>query len=536
MTAHPQAAVNAATTRPPGASRLALVMPSVTDVIFLVVFVSLAFGSLSPRLLGDADTGWHIRNGERILATGSIPYADTFSYTMAGRPWYAWEWLYDAIAGALHRYAGLNAVVLASAFLIALTFALLFRWTLARSGHLLSVAVLLVLALMASSIHFLARPHLVSWLFMLVFWQLLDRYATAEPGSIGRLALLPPLMLLWVNLHGGFLLGLAIGWIYMAGETWNALFAPDLMERVRSKKRAQALGATWLLLGAATLVNPYGFALWTHIWQYLSNRYLMDHIQEFLSPNFHGAAERSFAAILLIALATLAANRRKMPATTLLLILFAVYLGLYAARNIPVASILLTVTIAPLLGGCIERQALSGTPGSRAFFARLNAFSTHMGSMDLRLRGHALPVLAVALGVWIAAHNGRLGAERVMSAAFDPEKFPASAIVFLDAEGIRQQVFNPDSWGGYLIYRLYPGYRVFMDDRHDFYGEEFVKDYVKVRNVEPGWQDVLTHWQVNWVLIKPGSTLANTLKEMPEWRVAHEDKVATLFARVRPIR
>ncbi|HKC70249.1 MAG TPA: hypothetical protein VKB60_01440, partial [Terriglobales bacterium] len=93
----------------------------------------------------------------------------------------------------------------------------------------------------------------------------------------------------------------------------------------------------------------------------------------------------------------------------------------------------------------------------------------------------------------------------------------------------------PDYWGGYLIYRLGPNYKVFMDDRHDFYGEPFVRDYIKVQHIQPGWQEVLDKNSVNWVLVPPDWTLANALKEMPQWRVLYDDHHAILFARLPPI-
>ena len=109
-------------------------LPSVSDLIFVVLLLSLSIGILAPRLLGDADTGWHIRNGELILTTHSITRVDPFSSTMQGKPWYAWEWLYDSAIGAVHRWSGLNGVVFVSALIIAVTFALMFRLALARGG------------------------------------------------------------------------------------------------------------------------------------------------------------------------------------------------------------------------------------------------------------------------------------------------------------------------------------------------------------------------------------------------------------------
>src|SRR5918911_1246087 len=94
--------------RPPSSSWSRFALPSITDLIFIVLLYSLSTGPMSVRLLGDAGIGWHIRNGELILQTHSITRVDPFSYTMGGQPWYAWEWLYDILIALLHHAFGLN--------------------------------------------------------------------------------------------------------------------------------------------------------------------------------------------------------------------------------------------------------------------------------------------------------------------------------------------------------------------------------------------------------------------------------------------
>src|SRR4029077_10192372 len=112
--------------------------------------------------------GWHIRTGEWILRTRSVPRVDSFSSLMSGKPWYAWEWLYEAGIGAIHRGLGLNGVVAFSALVIAFTFALVFRMMRKRGTSLPIAVAVLLLAVSASSIHFLARPHVVSWLLTVI--------------------------------------------------------------------------------------------------------------------------------------------------------------------------------------------------------------------------------------------------------------------------------------------------------------------------------------------------------------------------------
>ena len=183
------------------------VLPSVSDLIFVVLLLSLSMGSLAPRLLGDAGTGWHIRNGELILSTHSITRMDPFSSTMQGQPWYAWEWLYDAAIARLHGWYGLNGVVFGSAIVIAITFSLMFILAQARGGSLAGTVLLSLLAITSSSIHFLARPHILSWLLTLFWFHLLDSSETTPSGG-KKLLWLPVIMLLWVNVHGGFRDGL----------------------------------------------------------------------------------------------------------------------------------------------------------------------------------------------------------------------------------------------------------------------------------------------------------------------------------------
>ena len=513
-------------------------MPSIADVIFLLLLLALTYGGLQQRLLGDAGTGWHIRAGQQMLATHAIPRQDSFSYTMPGHPWFAWEWLYDLAAGIIYSRMGLNGVVFLSALLIAGTFAGLFRKAVARNRYPLIAAVLVVLAIFASSIHFLARPHLFTWAFTLIFWDLLE--SAIAPGSartLRRLYWLPALMLLWVNLHGGFLVGLALVGLYFLGALWETLAGHEPSGRATAKIAARRLGMVGLLSGVATFLNPYGYGLWLHIHAYLGSRFYMNNIQEFLSPNFHGAAEKFFAALLLLSLLGLAVNRSHLRASHLLVILFSVYFGLYAARNIPIASILLVLSVTPLLAGAVERagSAEELAPRARNLFLRWKNFAARMASTELGLRGHLLPLAAVVITFVVCLQGGRLGARPLVRAHFDGKRFPVAAADFLAARGIRSQVFNPDYWGGYLIYRLGPGYKVFMDDRHDFYGEPFVRDYIKLKDIQPGWQEVLDKQKVNWVLIPPEWTLSNALKELPQWRVLYDDHRAILFARVKPL-
>jgi len=220
-------------------SWLGFVIPSVGDLVFVLLLVALTVGSLAKGLLGDGGIGWHIRTGELILKTHAIPQTDPFSSTMYGQAWFAWEWLYDALVGAVHGAVGLNGVVFFSALVIALTFTLVLRRMLASGANLPVAVVLLLLAIAASTIHFLARPHVLSWLFTVIWFEVLERFVA--DGKTRPLLWLLPLTLLWANLHGGFLMGFILLGIYLAGallEGWAARAAED---RKAASMRARSL-------------------------------------------------------------------------------------------------------------------------------------------------------------------------------------------------------------------------------------------------------------------------------------------------------
>src|SRR5450432_212992 len=160
----------------PSSSALRFLLPSARDIIFIFLFWSLLVGALSNRPLADADIGWHIRTGEQILATHTLLRTDPYSSTMQGQPWFAWEWLYDLALGFLHQACGLNGVVWLCAVLVAGVFMMLLSQLLKRGTGLLLAVVLMLLAEAAATIHLYARPHIVSWLFSLLWFVVLEHW------------------------------------------------------------------------------------------------------------------------------------------------------------------------------------------------------------------------------------------------------------------------------------------------------------------------------------------------------------------------
>lgn len=507
-------------------SWLRWVLPSVADLIFVALLCALVFTPLSVKLLGDAGIGWHIRTGQLILHTGRIPHVDSFSSVMQGKPWFAWEWLYDIVVGLLDSAYGLNGPVWFTAIVIAVVFAWMVRLVLSRGADLFVALILVLLAMSASTIHFLVRPHVLSWLFTLIWFWILD--STEQNSSSGRLLqnrklwFLPLLMLVWANVHGGFLLGFALLGIYWLGALWmwwrtNEALLEESLQKIAAGKRIASLTLVGIASVCTSLLNPYGWKLYKHIYGYLSNRFLIDHIDEFQSPNFHGVAQRCFLLLLLLVMSVLVVRGRQLRASQVLTILLAVYAGLYASRNIPIASILLTMIAAPLFPR----------------IGHLRGFADRMAKVEVELRGHLWPLLAIVVTGVLVADGGRAGSRQLVNARFDPIRMPVQAVSFLRDQHIHGAILSPDYWGGYLIYELYPHNSVVIDDRHDLYGEGFLRSYLTMMHLDPGWETFLKS-HGDHVLLPAKSALAAILGKTPEWQVVYSDDVAIVFVPAVP--
>jgi hypothetical protein len=539
-------------------SAVHFLLPSVRDIVFIFLLWSLLAGTLSNRPLADPDIGWHIRTGEQILAIHALPHTDPYSSTMHGQPWFAWEWLYDLVLGILYRACGLNGVVWLCAVLVATTFTILLTQLLKRGTGLLLAIGLILLAEAAAMIHLFARPHIVSWLFVLLWFVALERWERGDEGAQAGSKESPPRLLpwffpaatlLWVNLHGEWLFGFALLAIYTLASAVESLRARDAFAAIRAGHRPRAMAWTCVVSAAATLVNPFGWRLHEHIYRYLGARFLMNRIAEFRSPDFHGWAQRCFGIILLLTLAALARHRSdghrsdgdrsgdhrgSVRLSHLLVVLLAVYAGLLASRNLPVSSMLLVLIIGPILSE--NFVSLAAKPGAwgwmRRRISRIVEFSGRMGAQELELRGHIWPIVCAAGALAICLQGGWLGSRQVIHAGFDPKKVPVAAADYLEKEPSTEPVFSTDSWGGYLIYRLYPRRQVVVDDRHDLYGSGRVREVLILMQGEPGWRGVLEKWHIRTVLLPADSTLASLLRELPQdWRVTYEDKVAVVFER-----
>ena len=509
-------------------------LPSLADFAFLMPLAFL-FARMNgvKTLLGDCDTGWHIRTGEWIIANGWVPARDVFSFTKPGAPWFAWEWLSDVLFAKLNALGGLQTVVMFTLVLLCATFGSLFLLVRRKSNPLVAVMVTMI-AGAASSIHWLARPHLFTLLFLVLFYAGLELVQEGRTRVLGVpiLAALPVATILWTNLHGGFFVGALMILAYGGGELLRLVFSSDAASRRPAWKKARGYFLSGLACLAASLINPYTYHLHVHMAQYLRDPWNSQHILEFFSPSFHHPFALFLEALLLMAVAAAVWNLRQGRFTEAILIFVWAHGALLAARNIPIFAIVAAPPIAAAIQQWLLRLPdLNVAAWLRAAAGKFNRMAEETGQTDGIARLHLVSVLGLLL---VAAVLYSPHPPKKFRAEFDPTFYPAGALATLRGDPAGR-IFTNDEWGDYLIYRLYPDHKVFVDGRSDFYGTDFEEKYTSAYLVKYDWEETLGSFGVNTILLPPNAPLCGALKESRKWRLVYDDGISLVFRSVSRI-
>jgi hypothetical protein len=388
----------------------------------------------------------------------------------------------------------------------------------AACGNPLLAAAVGLLAMMASSVHWLARPHLFTWIFLLVFSAILER---ARHGSTRALWLLPPLTALWTNLHGGFLFGILLIALYAVGETATGILLPAR----RKEGLARALSFAGAGCALASLANPYGYSLHVHLFEYLTGSFHFQHVVEFLPLNFQSPVARYFEAILLLGTVAALWHAVRGRLTWALNLCVWAHLALLSARNIPLYALVAAPLVAAALGEMLT--ALAAAPVASWARRAVQAFaglSSRVATVEAWPRTHAasfLALAAVAVLLYAPSSSPRFRAE------YDPHRYPAAALSVL--RGAEKRIFTDDEWGDYLIYTLYPETKVYVDGRTDFYGERFETEYDGLMRAAHDWQARMDRFSIDTVLLPTTAPLVGALKESRHWRPVYDDGLAIVF-------
>jgi hypothetical protein len=464
--------------------------PGVPDLVFGLVRASVLVGGRF-RLLNDPGTFWHLRLGRDILATGSLPRADTLTFTRAGAPWVDQSWLFDVGLAWVVGHGGWSAAALLSALGIAWVYAALARGLLLDGRSPLAVLAVALVAAGVGAIHFLVRPHL----FTLAFVVLTIRACRAQhENGGGRVFLVVPLTALWANLHGGFLAGPLIVLTAAAGHAATG--------RTAWRGSVPFLVAGGLCL-IAPLANPYGFGLYRHVGRLLVTSGVTDLIEEYQPIPFGKPDARAVEWVILglVALPTVSAWRASRYELAHALVWL--HLSLASVRHAPLFALAASPALARLIDGLTAR--------SREVSPAVAAWSIW-------------PVLGSA-GLALACAFG------VIFGGFDPAHWPLAALPTLNDAPRGARLFHEQDWGGLVESESSPQRRAYLDDRFELFGRAAILAYLNAIEGGPDWESLRDADSISLAWLRPERGLARRLAADPGWRERYRDRVSVLFER-----
>jgi len=488
---------------------LAYLLPQPRDILFIGVLFSMIFGG-TKLFNNDGDLGRHITIGNYILDTGTIPTRDIFSHTMTGERLVPHEWLAQVLFALAHRVMGLSGDVFLAALLGAFTILIVYQELIKRGNFRLVALFVATWVTVVSSVHWLARPHMFTFFFVVLWTYWLERFYKGEEKSAWRF---PLLMLIWVNTHGAFIAGFVVLGTYIVD--WLSEF----LQGRGSKEMGQQLFLIGLLSFAVTFLNPAGIYLWGTSVGYVGNSFMTSHTVEYLSPDFHEKDMWPFMFMVAFALFALMQERKIQVREALLLAGWTI-MSLYSVRNMP----LFAVITAPIYGGLIQPWA------EKMLTWRKQARGPR--ESEEVLRGYVwviVPVLFFGFLLWRGIPIDQKGTGNI----FLPDKMPVQAVDWLEKNPQDGKMFNQFIWGGYILYRMWPHEVVFIDGQTDFYGETLFREYLDVINLSPDWEQILDKHDVAWMLILRNDVLARYLYSVDDdaWQVIYEDDTAVIFRR-----
>jgi hypothetical protein len=491
-------------------------------LLYLVTF--LAVFAMASRVSMSSDTWWHLATGRAILEQHSIPQVDEFSYTRAGEPWLGPSvgWLMQLTLYGIYSGLGFGGLNLWAALMVTLTFIMLYN---SLEGGPFLRSFIVIFAVTVSAVYWSARPYLMTFLLTAVTLKALEDFRWGRKRSLWAL---PFVMLLWVNSHGGWAVGLLLWGLYGLGEGLKWLgkarqpgqliptaFTKDwLMDGLRGRVGHMLL--VGLLMVVAVCVNPSGPRMYSYPFDTVSIQTLQDYIDEWQSPDFHNLNVQPFLWLLMLTAGVFGFSKRKLDFTDFVLFSVFTYISFKAGRNIALFALVDSVILTRYASPLVEKLG-----------QHLNYHGLDNGK-PTRLQNSVNWLLFVTL----------LAAALVKAASVYPQETnwlyisdqePIKAVEYIQENHPPGRLFNEYNWGGYLTLEL-PQYPVFVDGRTDLYGDDILEQWFTIARAEEGWQELVDQWQINLILLKPNTPLVTVLAQSG-WQLLFQDDISVLYGR-----
>jgi hypothetical protein len=465
------------------------------------------------------DFWWHLALGREIVSTGNIPAFDVYSFTMPGEPYPSYQmfWLIDSALYSIYLIGGPALVVFIQSLLITAAYGLLL-WLCRKIAGSWRIAVLATIFAVALGINnWNVRPQTISFLLGVLY--LLAIYSYRLRPRWGWLAIFPIGMIIWVNSHGSFIIGLVLIGIWIGAEIWEVISARYHNDEISLRK---SFWAAWISLGmalVASLINPRGLGIISYVRTLTGSQVVQNLVPEWASPSFNDIYGTIFLISLMLSAVVLAISPKRPYFFQIVTFLVFGILGLKTTRGV----IWFGLVMAPIMADHLA--ALNDN-----FRAQESKSKVRAGSPVLNLT--ILIILIAAMLISLPWFKEELPFPRNKAGLISAET-PLAATEYLLSEQVEGELFHDMGFGSYLIWAAHPDYRVFADPRIELYPRDLWWDYVAIANALPGWEDLLQKYEFNALMLNvvDQSALVNALGGSSNWIKIYQDSVAAIYVK-----
>ncbi len=472
----------------------------------LTVIVSLFIGPEQ-----DPDFWWHLRTGRWMVENGRLPSTDLFTFTVPSHVWTDHEYLTEILMWLTYSTLGLAALEIAFGLITWGGFWLMFRQV--RRQPFVIAGLGLALAAVAGAPIWGPRAQMITFALSCLELYWLHGYLSGRSRAIN---FFPLVMVVWANLHGGWVIAFAWLGVALAAEAAAWILHRDEPAHRMHVRRLAVITAGSALAVAAT---PHLLSLYPYPFQTEGSVAQQRLIVEWFSPDFHQAFLRPFEAMILLTVAGFALRRPSL--YDFLLTALALFLALQSVRNIA----LFIAAVTPVL---------INTYGEW--------WKAYAASRHRRFELPPRPLFAAVTAVMLVVIGGATLTRIATAVApqrqqqLDTSSYPVGAAGWLAAHPeVGTRMYNQYGWGGYLAYRFYPqpNRRVFIFGEAALMGDPLLNQYEDVQTLRPDWEQILDRYQVDYVVYNRDEALSNVLATQPRWKLVYEDQVAVIYVRVQ---
>ena len=472
-----------------------------------VAILALGLFTMAARNVTDPDVWWHLRTGQLIVQTRAVFHTDPYSFTRFGQPWIDHEWLSQILIFGVYRLAGWGGLIVGFGAVIAATFLFVFSRC---AGRPYVAGVITLLGAFAAAPSWGVRPQMLTLLLASVLLLILER-SYEHPKLLWWT---PALMLLWVNLHAGYALGIALMALFLVGDALDVAFGFEVEYEPAARFRVLTLAI--VVCVALVPLNPYGVAMYAYPLETLWSPAMQSYIGEWHSPDFHQLRYLPMLVMIVATVALAAISPRRLRPREIVLLSVTTYAALRSVRHIPIyALIAIPLLSATLLAWLQERRITERLKSRRSL---MTPAKTLLNAMLLT----GFLVFLVARVRYVTHRQ----------AGNEAKEFPAAAVSFIAAQRPPAPILNHYNWGGYLIWRLYPEYQVYIDGRADLYGDAFMDDFATTYYLRgDSWRRPFEKWGIRTVVLPPDAPLATALQALPDWETVYCDNQAVVLTK-----